>query len=115
MFFSLNKLRDLVKTRTKKQVTQGYVFHLAEYLEDYTKKIIKFSEKELEKQNEKRRIQGIYQKQRINEDCLKDIIIFINLNNNGFLPEEAGGAKKVGEKYEMHTQKNQKNQGVEVI
>ena len=115
MFFSLNKLRDLVKTRTKKQVTQEFIFHLAEYLEDYTKKIIKLSEKELEKQNEQRRIQGLYQKQRINEDCLKDIIIFINLNSNGFLPEKAGGKKQVGEKYEMHTQKNQKNRGVEVI
>lgn len=115
MFFSLNKLRDLVKTRTKKQVTQGYIYHLAEYLEDYTKKLVKLCDKELEKQNEKRMIQGLYQKQRINEDCLKDTIILINLNCNGFSPEKAGGTKKVGEINEKHTQKHQKNQGVEVI
>ena len=115
MFFSLNKLRELVKTRTKKQVTQKYIFHLAEYLEDYTEKIVKLCEKELQKQNEKRRIQGIYQKQRINEECLRNAIIFINLNSNGFSPEKAGGTKKVGEKNEIHTQEHQKNQGVEII
>jgi len=113
MFFSPNKLRDLVRTRTEKQVSQEYIYSLIIHLQNYTEELVKLSEKELEKQNEQRKIQGLYLKRRINQDCLRGAII-INPECLGNSPGKAGGTQKEGENNEKHTPKYRKNQEVEI-
>ena len=53
---------------------------LTNYIEKEIKKVIIQSKAELKKHNNLKKIQGIYQKNRIDSDCLKNAIKTLNTN-----------------------------------
>ena len=83
-------------------VEKTAVFELTNYFEEQIKKVILQSKKELARINELKRIQGLYQKNRIDRDCIRNAIKSLNGNNDSPLPEKRQeGDKRKKENFEV--------------
>lgn len=69
-----NPIKDLIHEITGRDVEKSAVFELSSHIEKEMKKVILQSNVELEKLNELKKIQGLYQKNRIDRDCIKNAI-----------------------------------------
>ena len=69
--------------------------------------VIKQSAKELDKKNELYGVQGLKQKQRIDQGCIREAIKTINNNGHSSLSERTGGMiQKVKKESKKHSQEN---------
>lgn len=74
MFFSPNKMRDLVKTKTNRQVSQEYLFSLIDHLQEYTCELIQESEKEIHTLNEDLEKHGLRRVERLSSDHIRRVL-----------------------------------------
>lgn len=74
-------IKDLIHTITGKSVEKSAIFELTNYFEEEIKKVILQSEKELKKLNKLKESQGLYQKNRIDRNCIKNAIKNLNKKN----------------------------------
>jgi hypothetical protein len=74
------------------------------YFEIQMDLVISQSKKELDKKNELNRIQGLKEKKRIDEECLKDAIKIIN--NITYSTNSKKGGTKQEKKNNLHLPKN---------
>lgn len=81
------RMREL----TDKKIEKRAVFEIVYYIENQIDKIILQSVKELDKLNEMRSIQGIYQKVMIDQHCVQNAIKIINSHSLYPLPQQGGG------------------------
>jgi Glu-tRNA(Gln) amidotransferase subunit E-like FAD-binding protein len=87
-------IKELIHEITRKHVEKSAVFELLSYIEEEMKKVILQSKIEHKKLNELKKIQGLYQKNRIDKDCIKNVIKTINRNSDS--PSASlNGARKV--------------------
>lgn len=98
---------------TKREIEKRAVMEIINYFEPQIDIVIKQSVLELEKINDLKEIQGLHQKERIDQDCIKNAIKTLNSNSNYELRKNGGRYKKKGEKNVLHTPK-ERNQGVEI-
>jgi len=98
---------------TNKEIEKRAVAVLIEYFEPQIDAVIKQCPIELDKINHLKQIQGMYTKDRIDEECIRNAISFIKLKGNAVLPK-GGEKQKKGEKNVLHTPK-ERIQGVEII
>jgi hypothetical protein len=68
MFFSPNKIKELVKVQTDRQVSQGYIFSLISHLQNYTRELVRTSENELKKLNQDLERHGIRKVERLSSE-----------------------------------------------
>jgi hypothetical protein len=76
--FHWNPIKDLIHEITGKHVEKSAIFELSSYIEEEMKKVIQQSNVELDKLNDLKKIQGLYQKNRIDRDCIKNAIKTLN-------------------------------------
>jgi hypothetical protein len=93
---------------TGKEIEKRAVMALITYYETQIDQVILQSIKEMEQLNEFKKVQGIYQKVRITDECIKQAIKTINTNNHSQLLEKAGG-KKSDNKKEIETHLKEEN------
>jgi hypothetical protein len=99
-------VKELMHKLTGLNVEKGAVFELTNHFEDQIEKVIIQSKKELEKLNDLKEIQGLYQKSRIDRDCVRNAIKIINTDEHVIPSYETGGIiKKKKKKFEKHPQK----------
>ena len=98
---------------TGMNVEKRAVMELIIYFEASIDKVILQAEKELEQLNSRKKIQGLYEKSRIDAECIQRAIN--NLNAGAYPPssERTGGLKQEGEKNVLHKKEEHDNQGVE--
>ena len=70
-------VKELMHKLTGLNVEKGAVFELTNHFEEQMEKVIVQSKKELEKLNNLKEIQGLYQKNRIDRDCIRNAIKII--------------------------------------
>ena len=75
-------IKELMHDLTELCIEKSAVFELTTYFEEEIKMVILQSKKELEKLNQFKKIQGLYQKSRIDRDCIKNAIKTIKQKNN---------------------------------
>lgn len=93
-------------TVTGKPVEKRAIIEIVSYYEDQIEKVIRQSEIELELLNERRKIQGLYQKNRIDHECIRNAIKTINPSANSFPSEKTGGMiSKQEQNHEKHLKK----------
>ena len=85
-------------------VEKSAIFELTSYFEEQIKKVILQSEKELDKLNKLKEIQGLYQKNRIDRDCIKNAIKNIYKDNDAHLPKNNGRKVKKEKKIDIEVQ-----------
>lgn len=78
---------------TNREIEKRAVMELITYFEKQVERVILQSKIELTKLNKMKRIQGIYQKTRIDKDCIVNAIKSINSNKHSSLLQKAGGEK----------------------
>ena len=77
------------------------------YFEEQMNMVIKQSAKELEKRNTFYEVQGLKQKQRIDQNCVREAIKTINNNGHSFMSERTGGIlQKVKKESNKHPHEN---------
>ena len=76
------------------------------YFEEQINLVIRQSAKELDKKNKLNEIQGLKQKQRIDQGCIRDAIKTINNNGHSSLSERTGGILQKETKRDKHPQEN---------
>lgn len=90
---------------TDRKIEKRAVFELVNYIEDHIDEIILQSAEELDKLNEMRKIQGVYQKVMIDQYCVQNAIKIINSYSFSFLPEQGGGeSQEKKENISKHSQ-----------
>lgn len=98
-----------------KEIEKEAVMELFTYLEKLTNSIIFRSVHEFDSLNSMREIQGLAKKTRMDRECIKRAIKYINRDIFTSLSEKTGGTiSKKGEKNVMHTPELE-NEGVEII
>ena len=75
-------IKELVHKLTGLAVEKSAAFELTNYFEEQIKKVILQSKEELQKLNSLKEIQGLYQKNRIDRDCIKNAIKTLNTKND---------------------------------
>jgi hypothetical protein len=94
-------IKELMHELTGLNVETTAVHELSNYFEGEIKKVILQSKEELEKLNQIKEIQGIYQKNRIDRDCIKNAIKTIKQNNNTLSEsKDLGGILKKKKNFE---------------
>jgi hypothetical protein len=98
---------------TGMNVEKRAVMELIIYFEVSIDKVILQSVKELEQLNSRKKIQGLYEKSRIDAESIRRAIK--NLNAGEYPPSSlgTGGLKQEGEKNVLHKKEEHDNQGVE--
>jgi len=91
-------IKELMHDLTGKYVEKSAIFELTGFFEDEIEKVILQSNKELKKLNKLKEIQGLYQKNRIDRDCIRNAIKNIYKEHDSHLPSNDG--RKVKEKKE---------------
>ena len=76
------------------------------YFEEQINLVIRQSAKELDKRNELNEIQGLKQKQRIDQGCIRDAIKAINNGGYSSTSERTGGILQKETKRDKHPQEN---------
>lgn len=79
---------------TTRCIEKRAVIELTNHLERHIENIVKQSEIELKRLNYLRKKQGVYNKKRIDRDCIVNVIKNINQDQYSLLPKKAGGTKK---------------------
>lgn len=92
-------------TVTGKPVEKRAIIEIVSYYENQIEKVIRQSEIELEILNQQRKTQGLYQKNRIDYECVQNAIKTINPSANALPSEQTGGMISKQEKIEKHSQK----------
>jgi hypothetical protein len=96
-------MRDL----TERDIEKRAVMEVICYFEEQMNMVIRQSAEELDKRNELNEIQGLKQKQRIDQGCIRDAIRTINDNGHSSLSGRTGGMiQKVKKKNDKHPQEN---------
>jgi hypothetical protein len=75
-------IKELMHELTGLNVETTAVYELSNYFENEIKKVILQSKEELKKLNQIKEIQRVYQKKRIDRDCIKNAIKTIKENNH---------------------------------
>ena len=76
---------------TERDIEKRAVMEFICYFEEQINLVIKQSAKELDKKNELNEIQGLKQKQRIDQGCIMDAIKSINNNGHSSSSKRTGG------------------------
>lgn len=71
---------------TNREIEKRAVWELLSYLEDLIERVIQQCEVELQEQNKRRELQGLYKKARIDGNCVQDAIKTINSKEHSNLP-----------------------------
>ena len=87
-------IKELTHKITGKSVEKSAIFELTNHFDKEIKKVIIQSEKELKKLNQLKEIQGLYQKNRIDRDCVKNAIKTLSKNRNSHLSEKDRKVRK---------------------
>lgn len=87
-------IKQLMHELTGAAVEKAAVFELTSYFENQMTKVILQSKDELEKLNQLKKIQGLYQKNRIDRDCIKNAIKSLSEEDNSHLPFDGGSVVK---------------------
>jgi len=98
---------------TKREIEKRAVMEIINYFEPQIDSVVKQSVVELEKINDLKEIQGLHQKVRIDQDCIRNAIKTLNSNSVCELHKNGGRYKKIGEKNVLHTPK-ERIRGVEI-
>jgi hypothetical protein len=91
-------VRKLMHELTGLDVEKSAVFELTTYFEEQIIKVILQSKSELYKLNKLKNFQGLYQKSRIDKECIRNAIKTINSNSYFLSSERTGGKIKKEEK-----------------
>lgn len=91
-------VKELMHELTGLSVEKSAIFELICYFEEQMKKVIMQSKNELDKLNELKEVQGLYQKSRIDRDCIKNAIKSLNKDSDSL--SASYGARKVIKKIE---------------
>jgi len=83
-----------MKRYSDREIEKRAVIELTNYLEKMIEKITNQTKLELKKLNEYRKIQGIYQKSRIDEYCVQNAIKSINSKQYSSVQKKHGGVLK---------------------
>ncbi len=94
-------IKELMHELTGLPVEKSAIFELTTYFEKQIKELILQSKKELGKLNHLKEIQGLYQKNRIDRDCIKNAIKALNENNDSDLPKKGGSVQEKRENFEV--------------
>lgn len=103
-----------MRSLTNMDIEKRAVMEFINYFERQMDLVIEKSLEALDRRNRFYRIQGLRQKRRIDSECIREAIKNINNGGNPSMPERAGGRKKEGKNYEMHTPEHRKTRRVEV-
>ena len=95
-------MRDL----TERDIEKRAVMEVICYFEEQMNMVIRQSKKELDKKNRLYEIQGLKQKQRIDQRCVRDAIKNINGNGHSSLSGRTGGILQKEKKRNKHPQEN---------
>ena len=88
---------------TEREIEKRAVMEFISYFEEQMNMVISQSARELDRKNKRNEIQGLKQKLRIDQRCIRDAIKTINNNGHSSSSERTGGTKKVGEIYYIKT------------
>lgn len=99
---------------TKREIEKRAVMEIINYFEPQIDSVIKQSAIELEKINDLKEIQGLHQKVRIDQYCIRNAIKTLNSNSDCESQKNGGRYKKIGEKNVLHMP-TERIQGVEII
>ena len=94
-----------MKKYIDQEIEKRAIVELTNYLENLIEKITNQTKVELIKLNDYRKIQGIYQKSRIDKYCVQNAIKSINSIENSSYEKKHGGVlkrKKVNEKHSQN-------------
>ena len=94
-----------MRSLTDRDIEKRAVMEVICYIEEQINLVIRQSAKELDKKNELNEIQGLKQKQRIDQSCIREAIKTINNNGHSSLSGRTGG-KKQEKKSKKHSQEN---------
>lgn len=101
-------------TLTGRDVEKRAVMELITHIETWADKVILQSEKELEQLNSQKKIQGLYEKSRIDDECIRRAIKNLNAVAYSSSSERTGGLiQQEGEKNVLYKKEEHGNQGVE--
>jgi DNA repair ATPase RecN len=81
-------IKELVHQLTGLSVESSAVIELTNYFEEEIKKVVLQIKEELQKLNGLKEIQGLYQKNRIDRDCIKNAIKTLNTKNDSHPTQE---------------------------
>jgi len=96
-------MRDL----TERDIEKRAVMEVICYFEEQINLVIRQSAEELDEKNKLNEIQGLKQKQRIDQGCIRNAIKVINDNGHPSLSERTGGTiQKVKKESKKHSQEN---------
>ena len=96
-------MHDLTERDIEKRAVMEFIY----YFEEQIKLVIKQSAKELDKKNELFGIQGLKQKQRIDQSCIREAIKTINNTGHSSLSKRTGDViQKVKKESKKHSQEN---------
>ena len=87
-------IKQLIHQLTGLPVENSAIIELTIYFEEEIKKIVLQSKEELEKINSLKEIQGLYQKNRIDKDCVKNAIKTLNTKKDSDLTQKCVGSVK---------------------
>ena len=87
-------IKELMHELTGCNVETTAVHELTNYIEDEIKKVIIQSKIELQELNKLKKIQGLYQKHRIDKICVFNAIKTINAKSNAHLTQNCVGKVK---------------------
>lgn len=111
--FHWNQIWRRMRQLTDKEIEKKAIAEIIKYFQPQIDAVIIQSLEELKKLNKLKEIQGLYPKERIDEECIKNAINYIKSEGNTVLPK-GGEKQKIGEKNVSHTPKERKIQGVEI-
>ena len=83
-----NPLKELVHELTGLPIEKPAIFELTNYFEEQIKTVILQSKEELDALNQLKAIQGLYQKNRIDRDCIRNAIKTLKRNTDSLPPEK---------------------------
>jgi hypothetical protein len=95
-------MRDL----TERDIEKRAVMEVICYFEEQMNMVIRQSARELEKRNRLHTVQGLKQKQRIDQGCIREAIKTINNNGHSSLSKRTGGILQKEKKRDKHPQEN---------
>jgi hypothetical protein len=105
---------------TGKDIEKRAIMEIICYLERLIDDVIRQCLVEFRKLNDLRKVQGLHSKMRIDQECVREAIKTLNVNNhtglhNGDISSQAKGGsyERIGEKNVLHPPKKE-NQGVEI-
>lgn len=87
-------IKELMHELIGLSVEKSAIFELTSHFEEQIKKVILQSKSELIKLNELKEIQGLYQKNRIDRDCIQNAIKHIYENKDSHLSKKDRKVKK---------------------